>query len=85
MVMSYLLAVALDLATVGSVDLERMYWDCDALYMKGELGGQDMSSCLSITQKFQNERFEGNFDTFMIYWNENKYLEWRRRGVANGT
>jgi hypothetical protein len=52
--------------------------------MKGELGGQDMNSCLSITQKFQNERFEGDFDTFMIYWNENKYLEWRRRGVANG-
>jgi hypothetical protein len=85
MVMSYLLAVALDLATVGLVDLERMYWDCDTMYMKGELGGQDMNSCLSITQKFQNERFEGNFDAFMIYWNENKYLEWRRRGVANGT
>jgi hypothetical protein len=53
--------------------------------MKGELGGQDLTSCLSITQRFQKQRFEGNFDTFMIYWNENKYLEWRRRGVANGT
>jgi hypothetical protein len=50
--------------------------------MKGELGGQDMWSCLSITEEFQ-KYFESR-DDFLIYWNDRKLGEWEQRGYRPG-
>jgi hypothetical protein len=48
--------------------------------MKGSLGGQDMNSCLKITEQFQKLMFNDDRDAFMQYWNDNKNQQWESRG-----
>jgi hypothetical protein len=73
-----LLSIALQADATPYTQLENYYWDCDTLFMKGELGGQDMWSCLSITEQFQTH-FESKED-FLIYWHNNKFEQWEKRG-----
>jgi len=46
MLETLVLAVALNAAELPYRELEKYYWDCDTAFMKNELGGQDMWSCL---------------------------------------
>lgn len=72
------LATALNAAKLPYRELEKYYWDCDTMFMKGEMGGQDMWSCLSITDEFQ-KKFKTKED-FMIYWHEHRLRQWGSRG-----
>jgi len=60
--------------------LEKYYWDCDTLFMKQELGGQDILSCLAVTDQFILKKFKNKREKFREYWNKNKYHEWETRG-----
>lgn len=78
MLKTFVLAVALNAADLSYQDLEKYYWDCDTMFMKGQLGGQDTWSCLAVTDQFQK-----NFatrDDFMIYWHEHRMQQWESRG-----
>ena len=59
------LSVALNAAELPYRELEKYYWDCDTLFMKGELGGQDTWSCLAVTDEFQS--YFSSKEDFMIY------------------
>lgn len=78
MLKTFILAVALNASELSYQELEKYYWDCDTAFMKGELGGQDMWSCLSVTEQFQTQ-FDSR-DDFLIYWHENKFQQWENRG-----
>ena len=73
-----IVAVALQAGDLSTKELERYYWDCDATFMKGELGGQDLMSCLAITDEFQ-ARFASP-EAFKQYWHKNKRQQWAKRG-----
>jgi len=62
--------------------LEKYYWDCDTLFMRGEMGGQDVLSCLAITDQFILKKFKNNRKKFKQYWESNKYQEWQIRGFS---
>jgi hypothetical protein len=51
--------------------------------MKGEMGGQDMNSCLAVTEQFQAQVFNNDKNSFTAYWNKNKNREWERRGFVS--
>lgn len=72
------LTVAVTLQDLPLDVLESFYWDCDTMFMRGELGGQDMYTCLQITEVFQ-KHFTTKED-FKQYWNQTKLKEWQRRG-----
>ncbi len=72
------LTAAMTLQDLPKDVLESFYWDCDTMFMKGELGGQDMYTCLQITEEFQ-KTFESK-EAFKQYWNEQKHQQWRQRG-----
>lgn len=76
----FLLTVALNAADLNFEQLESYYWDCDTAFMKGELGGQDMWSCLAVTEEFQT--YFADREAFMQYWEEHRRIEWDRRGYA---
>lgn len=78
MLKTLLLAVALNPADLPYPELEKFYWDCDTMFMKGELGGQDTWSCLAVTDEFQ--KHFGSRDDFMIYWHEHRRQQWSDRG-----
>lgn len=73
----FLLTVALNAADLNYTELERYYWDCDTAFMKGEMGGQDLNSCLSVTDEFQ-KHFKTR-DHFMMYWHEYRLQQWADR------
>ncbi len=80
MLNAFLLLTALSVSDMSNTDLEKYYWDCDTSFMQGSLGGQDMNSCLQITEQFQILMFNSDRDAFMDYWNRNKNTQWERRG-----
>lgn len=71
------LLIALNVEDLSRSQLETYYWDCDTAFMKGEMGGQDLNSCLAITEAFQ-KHFESQ-DHFMMYWNEHRLQQWADR------
>ncbi len=74
------LTVAVTLQDLPKDVLESFYWDCDTMFMKGELGGQDMWTCLQITEEFQ-KTFKSK-EEFKQYWNEEKQSQWHKRGYV---
>ncbi|MSQ65904.1 MAG: hypothetical protein EXR37_06130 [Limnohabitans sp.] len=80
MLSAFLLLTALCVSDIPSTDLEKYYLDGDTSFMQGSLGGQDMNSCLKITEQFQKVMFNSDRDAFMDYWNNNKQRQWERRG-----
>ena len=80
MITAIMLTVALAAGDLSLEQLEQYYWDCDTAFMKGELGGQDMMSCLAVTDEFQTH-FPDR-ETFLEYWEENRRRQWDQRGYA---
>ena len=74
------IAVAASVASMTPAQLESYYWDCDTAFMKQQLSGQDLNSCLSITQQFLETVFENNKDKFWLYWDNTRQTEWVKRG-----
>jgi hypothetical protein len=83
MLLEIALTVALSVETLSTAELEKYYWDCDTAFMKGEMGGQDMNSCLAVTEQFQAQVFNNDKKAFTLYWNKNKNREWERRGFVS--
>lgn len=83
MLLEMALTVALSVETLSTAELEKYYWDCDTAFMKGEMGGQDMNSCLAVTEQFQAQVFNNDKKAFTLYWNKNKNREWERRGFVS--
>ena len=52
--------LALNVDQLPLATLEKYYWDCDTIFMKGEMGGQDIMSCLAITDQFILKKFKNN-------------------------
>lgn len=65
---------------LSSAELERYYWDCDTMFMRGEMGGQDLLTCLDVTDEFKRRVWNSDHDKFMQYWREMKRRQWQRRG-----
>ena len=63
-------------------ELEKYYWDCDTMFMKDELGGQDMLTCLEITEEFKQRSFDGDHQRFMQYWRRENLQQWYTRGFT---
>jgi hypothetical protein len=76
------LSLALAVEELPVAALEKYYWDCDALFMKGEMGGQDVVSCLAITDQFILKKFKNDRKKFRQYWEINKHREWNHRGFS---
>jgi hypothetical protein len=75
--------LALSVEGLSAKELEKYYWDCDTAFMRGDMGGQDMNSCLAVTDEFQARVFNNDKSAFILYWNKNKNREWERRGFVS--
>lgn len=83
MLIETMFVLALSVETMSNKELEKYYWDCDTAFMKGEMGGQDLNSCLAVTDEFQTRVFNNDMRSFTNYWNKNKNREWERRGFVS--
>lgn len=80
---SLLLVAALSVDDLSTQDLKKYYWDCDTMFMKGEMGGHDVWTCVEITTEFQKRVFHDNKEMFLQYWRENRFKEWENRGYTH--
>lgn len=76
------IALAASVASMTPAQLESYYWDCDTAFMKNQLSGQDLNSCLSITDRFIETVFLNNRTQFMTYWDRNHNQQWAQRGFV---
>jgi len=77
-----MITIAAQINNLSTKDLERYYWDCDTMFMKQELSGADLHSCLAITTELQSRLFKNNSLRFKQYWDQNKLQEWSKRGYT---
>ena len=82
MLLAAVLVAVLQVDTVDTQTLERYYWDCDTAFMQGTMGGQDLNSCLTITEELKTRLTLQGIE-FMNYWQEHKTSEWLKRGYKN--
>ena len=78
---SIILAAAVTLNNLPFEVIESFYWDCDTMFMKGELGGDDMYTCIAITDEFK--KHFSDKQKFQEYWNNQKLEQWVRRGYIH--
>ena len=76
------ITIAAQLSGLPTKDLERYYWDCDTMFMKQELSGADLPSCLAVTDELQSRLFKNDYQRFKQYWEQNRLREWQRRGYT---
>ncbi len=74
------LTVATTLQDLPRDVIESFYWDCDTMFMRGELGGQDMYTCLQITDEFQ--KYFKTKEEFKTYWLKEQDKQWQQRGYT---
>ena len=77
-----ILVAALSVNTLTDTELETYYWDCDTAFMKGDLGGADLNSCLAVTEELQQRKFDNNREAFMQWWRTYNLPEWYKRGFT---
>lgn len=76
------LVAALSVQALTVKELEEYYWDCDTAFMRGDMSGQDLNSCLLVTEEFQTRVFNNDRAQFMQYWRRENLSEWYRRGYT---
>lgn len=77
-----ILAASVGIGAWTAEQLEQSYWDCDTAFMRGDMGGQDLNSCLTVTEEFQSRVFGGDQGLFMQYWRRENLTEWYKRGYT---
>ena len=80
MVNAFVITVALSLNLVDNDTLTQWYWDCDTQYMQQQLSGQDLNTCLSVTEELQRRLFDNDRQLFWQWWEQNHRNQWRNRG-----
>jgi len=78
---SVILAAAVTLNTLPFDVIESFYWDCDTMFMKGELGGEDTFTCLAVTDEFKKHFTDKQ--SFQEYWKDKKSEQWTQRGYVH--
>jgi hypothetical protein len=85
MLNSLIITAALTLNIVDTDTLTQWYWDCDTAYMKHELSGQDLNTCLGVTRELQQRMFNNSKEDFQQWWELNHRDQWLNRGYSKGT
>ena len=82
MLNSLIVTAALSLNILDTDTLVQWYWDCDTAYMQEQLSGQDLNSCLSVTEELQRRLFNNSRSDFMQWWEQNHRNQWLNRGYT---
>ena len=82
MLLETITVAVLSVTSIDTQTLERYYWDCDTAYMQEQLSGQDVNTCLSVTEELKT-RLSLRGIEFMNYWHKHKTGEWLKRGYKD--
>jgi invasion protein IalB len=65
-------------ASTQDSDLEEMFWLCDYAATTGMVDPDERAVCSTITDQLQMDRFGGDFEQMLRWWQANKLLRHRQ-------
>jgi hypothetical protein len=65
-------------ASVPDGDLEDIFWLCDYAATVGFVDPDDRESCSAITDRLKAERFGGDFERMLEWWQANRTVRHQR-------
>jgi hypothetical protein len=66
------------LTTAELAEVEEAFWLCDYVSTNVGVRATPMRTCLMVTEALKDEKFDGDFNAFVAWWNENKTVEHER-------
>ena len=67
-------------ASVPDGDLEDIFWRCDYAATTGFVHPDEREACSAITDRLKAERFGGDFERMLQWWQANRDLQHRQLG-----
>jgi hypothetical protein len=64
-------------------DLEKAFWICDHAATNHGVDGGAAIACGAITESLKVSKFNGDFDSMLAWWRENKVAQHRALGMAS--
>lgn len=64
-------------------DLEAAFWSCDHAATTRIVPLDLAATCVAITEELKNQRFGGDFETMLRWWQQNKVAQHRLLGAGN--
>jgi hypothetical protein len=61
-------------ANAQDVDLEEIFWLCDYAASTGMVDASERAVCAAITDQLKIERFGGDFEQMLRWWQANKFV-----------
>ena len=61
-------------ASAQDVDLEEIFWLCDYAATTGMVDASERAVCSAITDQLKRERFGGDFEQMLRWWQANKFV-----------
>lgn len=71
--------------TVGAriADLETAFWVCDHAATARMVALDVAATCVTVTEELKNERFGGDFEKMLLWWQQNKVAQHRLLDAGN--
>ncbi|HTR59267.1 MAG TPA: hypothetical protein VMM27_13900 [Casimicrobiaceae bacterium] len=61
---------------LASVDLERIFWQCDYVANTFGVGLEEGAYCSAIYDEVKKRKFAGDFAAMLAWWQQNKTVEY---------
>ena len=62
------------------VDLEEVFWLCDYAASAGMVDASERAVCAAVTDQLKLERFGGDFEQMLRWWQANKFVRHQQLG-----
>lgn len=76
---------ATQVASVREVDLEDLFWRCDYAATAGVVDADERALCAAVAEQLKVERFGGDFDRMLDWWQVNKPVQHRKLDRDDGS
>lgn len=69
--------------SMSPAEIEKAYWDCESFAAQGILTLDAGAACNEIFEHLKAGKFDGDFNRFLAWWQENKVQEMSSRMKTN--
>lgn len=63
-------------------EMEKVYWDCEFAATRGRISLDDAAACNEVYERLKKLKFDGRFERFFVWWQENKARELSARAAG---
>jgi hypothetical protein len=72
-------------ASVRDIDLEDLFWRCDYAATVEILAANERALCTAVAEQFKQERFGGDFERMLNWWQVNKAIRHQKLDRDDGS